>query len=137
VLTNMREVLEWRHDWRDHALHSIQNFVGWRFYNSEPERIAKIIDLIGGETRLPECYIRQNHACLEHDTLDRLGEISCPTLIMGGGQDPICSPTATQWMAERIPNSQTVIFEGCSHFFLMEDADKFMAQLTGFLDQQA
>jgi 3-oxoadipate enol-lactonase len=105
VLTNMREVLEWRRDWRDHALHSIQNFVGWRFYNGGPERIAGIVNLIGGETRLPECYIRQNHACLEHDTLDRLSEITCPTLIMGGGQDSICSPTTTRWMAERIPKS--------------------------------
>lgn len=134
VLTNMRQVLEWRNDWGDHARHSIQNFVGSTFFNSQREQIVRIEALIGGETRLPACYIRQNHACLEHDTLGRLGEIDRPTLIMGGGQDPICSPTATGWMSDGIAGSRTVMFDSCSHFFLMEDPEKFMAELAGWLD---
>jgi pimeloyl-ACP methyl ester carboxylesterase len=133
VLTNMREVLEWRGDWGDHARHSVQNFVSPRFYNENPETIAQIEGLIGGETRLPACYVRQNHACLEHDTLDRLGEIECPTLIMAGGSDPICSLTATRWMEEGLPNAETVIFDGCSHFFLIEDAGRFMSTVGDWL----
>lgn len=133
VLTNMREVLEWRGNWADHARHSIQNFVGFDFYNREPEQIARIEALIGGETRLPACYIQQNHACLAHDTLALLGEIACPTLIMGGGNDPICSPTCTEWMARGIAGSTTVMFEGCSHFFLMEQPQRFLATLTHWL----
>jgi 3-oxoadipate enol-lactonase len=135
VLTNMREVLEWRNNWRDHALHSIAYFVGYDFYNSQPEQIERIVNLIGGETRLPACYVRQNHACLEHDTLDRLKDIAAPTLIMGGGSDPICSPTCTGWMSERIPNSETVLFEGCNHFFLMEQPQKFIKTLGDWLDR--
>lgn len=137
VLTNMREVLEWRGNWRDHAEHSIAYFVGSEFYNSEPEQIERIVNLIGGETRMHACYIEQNHACLNHDTLDRLHEITTPTLIMGGGQDPICSPTCTQWMSERFPNSETIIFDGCNHFFLMEQPAKFMGHLTDWLDRQS
>jgi 3-oxoadipate enol-lactonase len=137
ALTNMREVLEWRNSWRDHAHHSIQNFVGYEFFNRERDQIARIESLIGGETRLPACYIRQNWACLEHDTLDRLGEIKCPTLIMGGSQDPICSPTCTGWLSAGIPNSRTVMFEGCSHFFLMERPEKFMSELSGWLAEHS
>jgi 3-oxoadipate enol-lactonase len=133
VLTNMREVLEWRNNWRDHAHHSIQNFVGYEFFNRERDQIARIENLIGGETRLPACYVRQNWACLEHNTFDRLGEIECPTLIMAGSQDPICSPTATGWLSTGIRNSKTVMFEGCSHFFLMERPEKFMSELSGWL----
>lgn len=132
VLTNMREVLEWRGNWSDHARHSVQNFVGHDFFNRHPEKINKILDLIGGETRLPACYVRQNRACLEHDTLDRVKEIVSPTLIMAGANDPICSPTCTDWMSERIPNSRTVLFDGCSHFFLMEDAERFNAELEAW-----
>jgi pimeloyl-ACP methyl ester carboxylesterase len=135
VLTNMREVLEWRNNWRDHAQHSVAYFVGPAFYNREPEQIERIVNLIGGETRLPACYVRQNHACLEHDTLDRLKDISVPTLIMGGGSDPICSPTCTGWMSERLPNAETILFEGCNHFFLMEQPAKFMKHLTDWLDR--
>lgn len=137
VLTNMRQVLEWRGNWGDHARHSIQNFVGFAFYNRESAQIARIEALIGGETRLPACYIRQNHACIEHDTLDRLSAITCPTLIMGGGNDPICSPTCTEWMSRGIPGAQTVMFDGCSHFFLMEEPQRFMSTLDAWLSKHA
>jgi 3-oxoadipate enol-lactonase len=133
VLTNMREVLEWRGDWADHARHSVANFVSPRFFNENPETVAQIEGLIGGETRLPACYVRQNHACLEHDTLARLGEIGCPTLILAGGSDPICSLTATGWMEEGIPGSEAVIFEGSSHFFLIEQPERFMSVMGDWL----
>jgi 3-oxoadipate enol-lactonase len=137
VLTNMREVLEWRNNWSDHARHSIQNFVGYAFYNREPEQVARIESLIGGETRLPACYVHQNWACLDHDTLGRLGEISCPALIMAGSQDPICSPTCTEWLSAGLRHSRTVLFESCSHFFLIEQPDKFMSELTGWLSEHS
>ena len=133
VLTNMREVLEWRGSWSDHARHSVQNFVAPDFFNTERERVAQIERLIGGETRLPACYVRQNHACLEHDLLDAVHRIACPTLILAGAKDPICSLTATRWMSERIPNAEAVIFEKSSHFFLMEEAEKFESTLSGWL----
>lgn len=137
VLTNMREVLEWRNHWGDHARHSVQNFVSPKFYNENAETIERILGLIGGETRLPECYVRQNHACLEHDTIDRLNEIGCPTLIMAGGKDPICSTTATRWMSDGIDGSKTVMFEDSSHFFLMEEAARFMATVGDWLAEHA
>lgn len=92
VLANMRQVLEWRGNWADHARHSVQNFVSAEFFNTQRERVADIERLIGGETRMPACYVRQNHACQEHDTLAQLGRISCPTLILAGAQDPSAPP---------------------------------------------
>jgi len=137
VLTNMREVLEWRGNWADHARHSVQNFVSAEFFNTQRDRVAQIERLIGGETRLPACYVRQNHACLEHDTLDELHRIACPTLILAGGRDPICSLTATRWMSERIPGAETVIFENSSHFFLVEEAEKLQRVLSDWLLRHA
>ena len=102
-----------------------------------PQRVAQIERLIGGETRLPACYVRQNHACLEHDTLDELHRIACPTLILAGGRDPICSLTATRWMSERIPGAETVIFENSSHFFLVEEAEKLQRVLSDWLLRHA
>ena len=135
VLTNMRQVLEWRDDWADHARHSVANFVSPAFFNENPDTIAQIEGLIGGETRLPACYVRQNHACLEHDTLDRLAEIACPTLILAGGRDPICSLTSTSWMQDGFPNAESVIFEESSHFFLIEQPERFMDVMGGWLEK--
>lgn len=135
VLMNMREVLQWTDSWADHARHSVQNFVSPRFFNENPERIAAIESLIGGETRLKACYVRQSHAALTHDTLDRLGEIRNPVCIMAGRLDPICGPLATQWMIDRLPQAEVEWFEDSSHFFLMEEPARFMRVLTGWLDR--
>jgi 3-oxoadipate enol-lactonase len=133
VLLNMREALEWRMDWKDHARHSVQNFVSADFFNRYPQRVAAIEALIGGETRLPACYSRQNEACQLHDTLPDLARIAQPTLVMGGDSDPICSLTATAMLTNGLPNARTEIFAGASHFFLMEQPEKFMGLLSGWL----
>jgi 3-oxoadipate enol-lactonase len=135
VLTLMRQVLEWRGNWVDHAAHSVPHFISPSFFNEYPDVVAEIEALIASTDRLPECYVRQNHACLQHDVLDRLGSITQPTLIMAGGRDPICSMTATRWMGDRLPAARTVIFEESSHFFLIEESERFMQTLTAWLDE--
>lgn len=137
VLSNMREALEWRMSWADHARHSVQNFVSAGFFNQYPERVAAIERLIGGETRLPACYVRQNEACQSHDTLKELHRITQPTLVMAGDADPICSLTATAMLSEGLPNAHTEIFEKASHFFLMEQPDKFQTILENWLQTHA
>lgn len=134
VLFNMREALEWRMNWADHARHSVQNFVSADFFNTKQEQVKKIEALIGGETRLPACYIRQNEACQNHDTTAQLAQIKQPTLIMAGKNDPICSLTATEIMSKGIVGSETILFNNASHFFLMEQPDKFNQSLKSWLD---
>jgi 3-oxoadipate enol-lactonase len=133
VLANMREVLELSGSWATHARHSVRNFVSAEFFDAHPERVAAIEALIGGERRLQACYVRQNHACLEHDTIARLGEIRCPTLVLSGGRDPICPPVCARWMVEGISGAQAEVFEGSSHFFLMEEPARFMAIMERWL----
>ena len=137
VLANMREALEWRNSWSDHARHSVQNFVSAAFFNEQLEQVAAIERLIGGETRLPACYSRQNEACQQHDTLADLGRIPQRTLVMAGECDPICSLTATRALAAGLPNVRTEIFAGASHFFLMEQPAKFNRLLLDWLQGPA
>lgn len=133
VLSNMREALEWRMSWADHARHSVQNFVSADFFNKNPDQVGAIERLIGGETRLPACYIRQNEACQLHDTTGQLSRIRQPALIMAGENDPICSLTATRVLQSGLPHATTEIFRNASHFFLMEQPVKFMKLLSNWL----
>jgi 3-oxoadipate enol-lactonase len=135
VLLNMREALEWRMNWADHARHSVQNFVSAGFFNQYPDRVAAIEKLIGGETRLPACYIRQNEACQQHNTVPDLHRIEHPTLVMAGDSDPICSLTATRMLSEGLPNARTEIFTQASHFFLIEQPGRFVQLLERWLEQ--
>ncbi len=133
VLLNMREALEWRNSWADHARHSVQNFVSAAFFNERREQVAAIERLLGGETRLPACYSRQNQACQDHDTLAELRHITQPTLVMCGDTDPICSMTATRALAGGLVNARLEVFSGASHFFLMEQPDRFNRWLLDWL----
>ena len=40
-------------------------------------------------------------------------------------------------MSERIPGAETVLFEHSSHFFLIEEAEKFQATLADWLRRHA
>ncbi len=132
ILENMREVLEWRDNWVDWARHSAHMFVSPTFYNDNSEAIDRIEALVGNEARSKISYVNLNNTALAHDTSGRLGNISCPTLIMAGRQDPICSMQGTRELSQGIANSETVIFENSSHFFLMEEFEKSMDTLNAW-----
>ncbi len=136
VLENMREVLEWRDNWADWARHSAHMFVSPAFYNDNPEAMARIEALVGNEARSKVSYVNLNHTALSHDTSGRLGEIASPTLIMAGRVDPICSMQGTDELSNGIPDSETVVFEKSSHFFLMEEAEKSMQTLDDWFAKQ-
>ena len=54
--------------------------------------------------------------CLEVvDVERRLSEISLPTLIIHGSRDVITPVSASEGLAERIPNSKLVVIEGAGH----------------------
>lgn len=133
-LANMREALVWRGSWEDHARHSVANFVSQRFFNEERERLKTVESIIASSTRLPACYVHQNHAVLAHDSLDWLHEIKCPVMIMSGSHDPLGGPMATRWMVERLPQAAWEEFEGCSHFFIIEDPERFMCRMGRWLE---
>lgn len=135
VLSNMREALEWRGSWADHARHSVQNFVSASFFNDHPDKVAAIERLLGGETRLPACYSRQNEACQQHDTVADLPRIAQPALVMAGAVDPICSPAASSLLSQGLADATTEMFEGASHFFLMEQPERFNRLLLAWLQR--
>ncbi len=133
VITNLQQLLRWRPNWAEWAPHAVFLFVSPAFFNENPDLIARITELVGDESRDMTSYDHLATACLEHDTLDRLGEIQAPTLVMGGRLDPICSMTAQNWMMEALPNAELEVFENSSHFFLMEEAEKALATIKDWL----
>jgi len=72
----------------------------------------------------------------KHDFKDRLGEITAPTLVIAGDQDPVYTETLFRETAEGIPNARLILYAGKGHVpagkqferdvlgFLMEDTTK-------------
>lgn len=66
-------------------------------------------------------FIRQIKAQLYRpDSTNDLPNIKCPTLIMTGRQDTVCTVEIHEEMAALIPNSQLNIIEHCGHLSTME-----------------
>jgi 3-oxoadipate enol-lactonase len=64
-----------------------------------------------------------------HDTWDRLGAISCPTLVCGGRYDGIAPPENLERLAAAIPGATLEMFEG-GHLFLLQDRTAFAAVVS-------
>ena len=65
--------------------------------------------------------------------MDRLGEISVPTLVMAGREDFIFPPECQAELAARIPNARLRIIERAGHNPYSERTDEVMEALTDFL----
>lgn len=133
VIGNLQQLLGWRPNWAEWAPHAVFLFVAPAFFNDNPELMARITALVSDEGRDMNSYNNLATACLEHDALDRLGEIDIPTLVMAGRYDPICSMTSQNWMMDALPNAELEVFENSSHFFLMEEAEKALTTIEGWL----
>jgi proline iminopeptidase len=70
-----------------------------------------------------------------YNTLPRLHEISCPTLVLVGRDDFICPPSQAQLMHEHIPHSQLVVFEHSGHFPWIEEPALFAQTVREWLEQ--
>ena len=74
---------------------------------------------------------RQLEARKGHDTFDRLGGITAPTLIAAGRFDGIAPVANSEAMADRIPKARLEVFDG-GHLFLLQDRSAWPA-IIGFL----
>ena len=73
----------------------------------------------------------QLEARRHHDVLDRLGAISCPTLVACGRYDGIAPPANSQAIVARIPGAELRAYEGGHTFFLQDRAA--MPEILDFL----
>jgi len=88
-------------------------------------------DPYAGEPGHAEGARRQEAARAGHDTWDRLPQIQCPVLAMGGRHDAIAPPENLKALAGRIPGAALRFFEG-GHLFMLEDKSAYPA-MTEFL----
>jgi 3-oxoadipate enol-lactonase len=83
----------------------------------------------------PEAYARQAHAYLQFDSLDRLGAITAPTLVIVGEQDLLTPPWIAREVADTIPGSRFEVIrgDGSSHVVPIERPDDFNQLVSNFL----
>ncbi|GAA5136880.1 alpha/beta fold hydrolase [Pseudonocardia adelaidensis] len=81
--------------------------------------------------------VEQWDADLALDTLDRVGGIEAPTLVVVGEQDLLTPPRQAKAVADAIPKArfELVTGPGSSHGMHIERPDDLLRIVTGFLDE--
>jgi pimeloyl-ACP methyl ester carboxylesterase len=78
-------------------------------------------------------FIRNVEASLASDTLERLGDIQAPTLVIYSDCDRIFGPKHGEQLIAGIPGAQGTVMEGCGHAPMVERPAEFARLLQQFL----
>ena len=91
---------------------------------------------IAGKFGKPASYhrfITMAYACLHHDAYDKLDRIQAKTLVIGGEQDITLGGKASRELAERIANSELLMYPQYGHA-LYDEAKDFKENVLRFLN---
>lgn len=70
---------------------------------------------------------------LDEDLHDRLPKITIPSIIFHGRHEQVCHPGWVEYMAARIAGSRIVWFENSGHALVVEEPERFSAELAAFV----
>jgi 3-oxoadipate enol-lactonase len=98
-------------------------------FASDEQNYARFLE-IGRANAVPVAVIlEQMRAVVEHNTSERLQDITAATLVAHGTEDQMLPVSNAYAIAERIPNARLEIFEGVGHMFFWEEPER-SAQLV-------
>jgi 3-oxoadipate enol-lactonase len=97
--------------------------------------VEKSRDMILGTQ--PEGYAGCAAAIRDLEYLDRLKQITLPTIVIVGAQDPGTTPEKAREIADNIPGAQFIQIDPGAHNANMENPTDFNRALTDFLTAQA
>ncbi len=90
-------------------------------------------DFLTDETRVQD-YVNQSKAIEKHNTIDQLGNINTPTLIIVGTRDMLLPlKPYSQLLHEKIPNSKLEIIKGAGHGCTIEAANQVNEIIYDFI----
>lgn len=87
--------------------------------------------------RSPESLARRMAAVAGHDVVGRLGEITAPTLILQGDEDPLVDARVGAEMAERIPGAVFQLLRGSRHGITFQNRDRTAGLVRSFVLEHA
>jgi pimeloyl-ACP methyl ester carboxylesterase len=78
-----------------------------------------------GQSQPQHAFAGQASACITHDTVGQLKDITVPVLLTVGSADVFTPPAYTEYLHEQIAGSDLVVFPGWGHVHHWEDLERF------------
>ncbi len=99
------------------------------FARAHPEVVRWLVDAYWAHRPSVESYLRHIVARQEHQTADRLGEISMPALVLIGDRDTQAMGTGvhteqSDYLAAHIPNATKRVIEGAAHGYFWQAPER-------------
>ena len=69
--------------------------------------------------------------------IPKLKKIKCPTLILVGDNDWVCTPEHSRMMEKNIKNSELKVFKKCGHALTTDANDKYIQEIKRFLKKNS
>ena len=103
------------------------------FLQSNPEESGRLLDMIASVS--PVGYAACCEAIAAYDITSRLGEITAPTRVIAGADDPLSPPSVGQIMVDVIPGADLVVIDDASHIANIAQPEKFNAAVLEHLEK--
>lgn len=100
---------------------------------AQPERVEAVLAWQESYPSPAHGIAAQAEAVRHHDTLERLPQITAPTLVLVGAEDVVTPVYYSRELAERIPGAKLQVLERGGHDVLWEDPDVGARVLVEFL----
>lgn len=92
------------------------------------EKVIKKVAEVGARVQLNDF-----RCCDKLDIIDRVHQITAPTLVICGTDDEMTPVKFSQYLANKIAGARLAIFEGGSHFVFMEKPEEVNRAIEEFL----
>lgn len=112
--------------------HSVSLLFARKTVDERPQLVEETLAVMLNNNQPKSSYLLQLGAVMRHDTIDRLGQITHPTLVLTGTEDTLVDPENSRLIAERIPGARLIEFEQTGHVFFTEKADAVNRALIEF-----
>ncbi len=111
---------------------AIENMAQFTFGPEAPEELLdEEKQLLAGNSS--DLLVKDFTACDRFDVMGRVESIDLPALIICGTEDRLTPRKYSEYLHQRIANSELALFEGCGHMPMLEQSNKFNDCVSSFL----
>lgn len=103
-----------------------------KFIQEEPERVEEFVQTSKQYWPTPEGAMGQFGALSVFNSKRRLGEITCPVLVITGSEDRMMPPDNSRLLAEGIPGAELYMVDEAGHSFFYEKPEEVNRVLIDF-----
>jgi len=103
------------------------------FVESHPDEVASLLAMIAAVS--PIGYAACCHALAAYDITSLLGEITAPTRVIAGAEDPVSPPSVAQVLVDGIREADLVVIDDAAHMASVAQPERFNVAVLEHLDR--